>query len=142
LFVQIIFLTPMQRFVFHVVGWAIIETFRGGQFDVVDEFDIGAFVDLGGMTGGEVGDQQPKRSALCTSQRLVVDAINQESATQKRREWNAGVKIVSRGVQPEEFPARQRAAEREQAIEQNGLAAPLGIELADVGDLVPRIYRE
>ena len=52
-----------------------------------------------GVAGGEVGNEEPHRSAGRGRQRLAVEPIDQNRPLAHRLQRNAGVKIVARGVQ-------------------------------------------
>jgi len=60
----------MQLFVLGTVVRPIVEAFVGCQLDPIDEFDVGALVDLGGVAGGKVGNEKTHRSAGLGRQRL------------------------------------------------------------------------
>jgi hypothetical protein len=53
----------VQIRMFRGVVRTVVVTAHGGQLDPIDELHVGAFIDVGRMTGGEVGHKEPKRTA-------------------------------------------------------------------------------
>jgi hypothetical protein len=118
-----------------VVG-AVVEAFVRCQLDAVDEFDVGAFVDLVGVAGGEVGDEKAEGAAGCGEEGLAFEAIDDQRAVGDGGEGNAGVEIVGRRVEAEILGGRPRLDELQNSGEAHSVAFAAGDESADIGDLV------
>ncbi len=123
-----------------VVG-AVVVAFVGGELDAIDEFDVGALVDLVGVAGGEIGDEKTDGAARFRRERLAIKAVDDQGTVGDGGEGDAGVKIVGRGMEAEVFGGRLGLDELQEAAEAHGIALTARYEAADVDDLMLGVNR-
>src|SRR5262245_16091166 len=114
----------------------VVRALLGCGLDAVYEFDVGALVDLGGVAGCEVGNEEADGAAGLHGQRLAVEAIDDQSPVGDGGERDAGVKVICRRMQTQIFGRGLGLHELQKARELYGVAFAARDEPAHVRYLV------
>src|SRR6478609_10385410 len=125
----------MEFFMCGAVVRAVVKSLFRCQFDPIDEFHVGAFVNLGGVASRKVGDEEPHRPTRLCRQRLAIKAVNNQGPISHRSQRNAGMEVISRGMKAEVFRVGLRLNKLQNTAKSYRVALPAGNEAADVNDL-------
>jgi len=128
----------VQFFVFLLVVGAGVAAAGGGEFDAVDEFDVGAVVEFVRVTGRRVLDEEADWPAVLRRQRSAVELIDHDPFIENRREWDAGSEAVGCRVQCEIRGLRLRFRFVENGPECHAVPTARRMKPADIADLVRR----
>lgn len=126
----------VEGFVLGTVVGAVVEALFGGEFEAIDEFDVGALVDLVSVAGGKVGDEKAEGAAGFGGEGLAIEPVEDQRAVGDGGERDAGVKIVGGGMEAEILGGRLRLDELQNAGEAHRVALAARDKAADIDDLV------
>ena len=103
--------------------------------------DVGAIVELIGMAGGRVSNQEPDRPALLGRQRLAAAMVDDDALGSDGFQGHRDVKVVAVGVQGQVVRFWPRPRSFEDRFQRHAVTLALGVKPRNVWHLRSRGQR-